>query len=69
MRRFEVARQILEHRGLCRIDAVAREEAVIGLRQRLRLELGGDDVEHVLEMLVDLEPLASPRRRACACRW
>ena len=32
------------------------EETVVGLRQRLRLELGRDDVEHVLEMRVDVEP-------------
>ena len=39
--------------GMC----VAGEELLVGLRGRFRLELGGDDVEHVLEMLVDFEPL------------
>ena len=32
------------------------EEFLIGLRRRLRLQLGGDDVEHRLEMLPDAEP-------------
>ena len=40
-----------------RIDAVLVEEAVVDLRQRLRIEVGGGDVEHVLEMPVDVEPL------------
>ena len=56
VRHLQVARKVLEHRGARRIDAVAGEEAVVGLRQRFRLELGRDDVEHVLEMLVDGEP-------------
>ena len=34
-----------------------REEAVIGLRRRLRLEFGGDDVEHVFKVMPDGEPL------------
>jgi hypothetical protein len=33
------------------------KEFLIGLRRRLRLELGGDDVEHRLEMRSDAEPL------------
>ena len=53
----------------CRLDAVLLEEAVIDLRQRLGLELGGDDVEHVLEMLVDLEPLHHRVGMLRACRW
>ncbi len=55
MRRREVARQILEHRRLGRIDAVLLEKAFVGLGRRLRLQLGGDDVEHVLEMLMHVE--------------
>ena len=57
MRHLEIARQILEHGGAFGIDAVAGEEAVVHLRQRLGIEVGGGDVEHVLEVLVDLEPL------------
>ena len=57
MRDAEIAGEILEHRGLARIDVVAREEAVIGLRRGLRLELGRDDVEYVLEMVTDGETL------------
>ena len=56
MRHGEIAREILEHRGARRIDAVRFQEAVVGLRQRLRLEIGLVDVEHVLEMHVDVEP-------------
>ena len=33
------------------------EEFPVGLRRRLWLEFGGDDVEHRLEMLADAEPL------------
>ena len=54
---LEIARQVLEHRGLARIDAVLVQEAVIDLRQRLGIEVGGGDVEHVLEMVVDVQPL------------
>ena len=57
VRHLEIARQVLEHRGLVRIDAVLVQEAVIDLRQRLGIEIGGGDVEHVLEVVVDLEPL------------
>ena len=32
------------------------QEFVVGLRRRLRLQFGGDDVEHRLEMLGDAEP-------------
>src|SRR5215467_10128816 len=46
----EVARQVLEHGRAGGIDAVRLEEALIGLCRRLRLELGCDDVEHVIEM-------------------
>ena len=57
VRRFEVARQILEHGGLGGIDVVPGEESLVDLRQRLGIEIGGGDVEHVLEMVVDFEPL------------
>ena len=50
MRHHEVAREILEHCRARRIDAVQVEEALIGLRRRFGLELGGDDVEHRIEM-------------------
>ena len=56
MRHGEIARQILEHRGALRVDTVSFEEFVVGLRQRLRLEIGRDDVEHVLEFFMDFEP-------------
>ena len=55
VRNGEIARQVLEHGGARRIDAVRLQEAVVGLRQRLRLQLGGDDVEHVVEVLMDGE--------------
>ena len=54
---LEVSRQVLEHRSLGRVDAMLFQEAVIDLRQRLGIEVGGGDVEHVLEVMVDLEPL------------
>ena len=56
VRHFEIAREVLEHRSARRIDAVRFQEAVVGLRQRLRLEVGLVDAEHVLEMHVDVEP-------------
>ncbi len=56
MRRFQIARQVLEHGRLGRIDLMQRQETLVGLQRRLRLELGSDDVEHVLKMLVDLQP-------------
>ena len=56
MRHFEIAREILEDRGLRRIDVVAGEKALIDLRPRLRLELGRLDIEDVVEMLADFEP-------------
>ena len=37
-------------------DAVDGQEFLVGLRRRLWLEFGGDDVEHVLEMLSEAEP-------------
>ncbi len=52
----KIAREILEHRGLAGIDTVHGEKAFVVLRQRLGLELGGDDVVHVLEMMPELEP-------------
>src|SRR5262245_20673961 len=54
-RRFKVARQILEHCGLCWIDAVPREEALIDLRKRLGVKIRCGDVEHVLEVAIDFE--------------
>ena len=57
MRNGEVAREILEHGGAGRIDRVRGEESFVGLRLRLGLELGGDDVEYAVEMPVDGEPL------------
>ena len=33
------------------------KEFLIGLRRRLRFKLGGDDVEHRLEVRPDAEPL------------
>ena len=39
-----------------RRNAVRGEKAVIGLRRRLRLELGGDDIEHILETLMHGKP-------------
>src|SRR5215207_1245935 len=52
VRDTQVAGKILEHRGVRRLDPMAEEEAVVGLRRRFWLQLGGDDVEHVLEMRV-----------------
>ena len=40
---------------LMSFDAVAGEEALVGFRGWLRLELGFDDAEHVLEMRMDVE--------------
>ena len=57
VRHHEVAGEILEHRRFRGIDAVDAQELVVGLRRRLRLQFGGDDVEHRLEMLGDAEPL------------
>ena len=56
MRHFEIAGEVLEDRGLVRIDVVAGEEALVDHRLRLRLELGRPDVEHVVEMMFDFEP-------------
>src|SRR5262245_56233143 len=56
VRHRKVAREVLEHRRLPGIDAVRSEEAVVGLRRGLGLELGRDDVEHVLEMAFELKP-------------
>ena len=57
MRRRQIAREVLEHGGLARVDAVARQKSLVGFLRRFGFEFGGDDVEHVLEMLVDFEPL------------
>ena len=57
VRDHQIARQILEHRRAFGLDVVEREKFLIGLRRGLRLQLGGDDVEHRLEMRTDAEPL------------
>ena len=51
VRLLQVARQVLEHGGARCFDGVARKKAPIGLGGRFRLEFGGDDIEHILEML------------------
>src|SRR5271156_5813754 len=53
---FEIAGEILEQRGACRIDIVAGEEALINLWPRLGFERGRFDIEYVIEMLADFEP-------------
>src|SRR6185312_1623218 len=47
MRRFQIARQVLEHGGAGRIDVMLFEEALVIVDRRLRLELGRHDIEHV----------------------
>ena len=69
VRHFEIAGEVLEDRGLARIDAVTGEETVIDLRPRFWLELGRRDIENILEVLLDFQAAASPLRRAGACRW
>ena len=56
MRHREVAREILEHRRFAGVDVVQLEKAVVGPWCGFRLELGRDDVEHVLEVPVEAEP-------------
>ena len=56
MRHHKITRQVFEHRCLLGIDTVRLEKPVIGLRRRLGLELGRDDVEHAIEVTVELEP-------------
>src|SRR4051794_32871592 len=56
MRHRKIASEVLEHGGAFGIDAVRLEEALIGLRRRLRLKLGRDDVEHVIEVPFELKP-------------
>src|SRR3974377_1939575 len=48
VRRLEVAREIFEHDGPGRIDGVALQEALVDLRQRLWVEMGGGQVTKVL---------------------
>src|SRR5262245_25569263 len=55
MRCFKIAREILEHCGFCRIDAVPREEALIDLWKRLGVKIRRGNVEHVLEVTINLE--------------
>ena len=52
----EIARQVLEHRRAGGIDPVPVEKAPVGARRGLRLQFGGDDVEHRLEMVRETEP-------------
>ena len=54
---FEIACQILEHRRSRRVDTVAREEAFIDLRQRFRIEVRSGDVEHIFEVMMNVELL------------
>jgi hypothetical protein len=56
VRYFEVAGEVLEYRRFPRIDAVAPKEAIVDLRPRFGLEVGRGNVEHVVEVLLDLEP-------------
>ena len=64
LRHFEIARQVLEHHRRGGIDAVLAEEAGIGVRMRLRKEVGPDDVEDVVERLVETDPRQDPLRMA-----
>lgn len=57
VRRFQIARQILEHGSLGRIDAMAGKESLVDLRQRFGIEIGRCNVEHVFEMVVNVELL------------
>ena len=57
MRDFEIAREVLEHCGSRGIDPVTAEKALIDLRKRLGLKLACHDVEDILEMMIDREPL------------
>src|ERR1700722_10729616 len=56
MRDHEVARQILKHRRPGWIDGVIPQEFAIGPWRRLGFEIGGDDVEHRLEVLFNPKP-------------
>src|SRR5207248_2020492 len=56
VRHGEVAREVLEHRGLPGVDAVHRQKSIVGLRRRLGLELGRDDVEYIIEMVRQTKP-------------
>src|SRR5215471_1792100 len=57
VRRLQIARQVFEHAGLGRIDAVAGKKALIDLRQRFGIEIRSGNIEHVLKMPMDLESL------------
>ena len=58
----QIAREILEHHGSLRIDVMLVEEALIGGGLGLRDEVGGDDVENILEHLVEAERLGGAQR-------
>ncbi len=57
VRHDEVAREVLEHRRFRGIDRVVPQKFLIGLRRRFRLEPGGDDVEHAVEMSDEAETI------------
>ena len=56
VRHFEIAREVLEHRGALRHDVMQPSKLFVGLARRLRFEIGGDDVERVLEMAMQFQP-------------
>ena len=55
VRHDEVLGDVLEHGRASRIDPVLVEEALIGAPLGLRHEIGGGDVEHILEMIEDAD--------------
>src|SRR5262249_43083702 len=57
VRYCEIACEILEHGRTFGVDAMRCQESFIGLRRSLRLKVGCHDVEDILEMPVDGEPL------------
>ena len=69
VRHFEVAREVFENRRPVRIDVVTRKKALVDRSPRLGLQIGGPDVEDVIEVLGDFEAAPSPPRRGRACRW
>ena len=65
----EVAGDVLEHGGARRVDAVPREEAVVGRGVGLRHEIGRDDVEHILERVAEAELRPWSAAHGRASRW
>jgi len=57
VRHGEIACEVLEHGGAGGIDGVRLEEARVGLRRRFWLEFGGNDIEDVVEMILQTEPV------------